>query len=118
MPCQILVAYLCATKGEIVAVLPGDHVFGALETLAAHGDRDTWNRHFTVVRVTDKSKSELAHLVRRLPIAGGVEPIPGTTGRYWFDSPAPSDPEYSPLNDTGEIECAWSTAAAFLRERT
>lgn len=114
MPCQILVAYQCAVPvGEIVGVFEGDHVFGRHETLERWGNRDTWPRNFTVLRIADKPRSELLHLKDRID-AGTPEEV----GKYYFTVPKITDPEYAPLNNTGEILCTWSAALPFLRERS
>lgn len=136
MPSQILVAYQCGEPtGEIVAIVDELHVFSPQETLsswemsAAPNDRSNWNRNFTLVRVTDKTKEELGYLTEPLMLPEedwSVDPETGQPGpetdpsglRKWhFAIPPEGSGEYNALNQYGEIECPFSVCMPLLIDR-
>lgn len=124
MPCQVLVSYLSGRPtGDIIAVLPSDHVFSKLETLegwlsaSVDNARDNWPRSFTRIVVTDKTEAELAYLTNPLMVIGANGLVPSVDDQYFFTVPAAGTDEYLALNTEGEITCSWSVAALFLQER-
>lgn len=127
MPCQIVVSYQSGVPtGEIVAIVDDLHQWTANETLSewvaldpVNNGRDNWHRRFTLVKVTDKNKDELEHLLEPLMLLGAAEPTPHPSGlkRWYFGVPQLGEPAYDSLNQTGEIVCDFAFASTYLRER-
>lgn len=126
MPCQILVSYQCnQPTGEIIAIVEDTHIFSPVESLGSWkaadplNTRDNWNRLFTIVKVTDKTKDELAYLNDPLLLAGAVPPEAHPSGqkKWYFSTPVNGEPAYDALNQTGEITCPFTVAEAYLLER-
>lgn len=121
MACQILISNQSSyPKGYILAILESDHIFSPNETLnawvKAGNAPENWGRSFTLVKITDKSRSELLYLLDPYVLIG-VDSSVINGRKYSFIEPEKDSLLYNDLYDDGEAEAVWSVAKPYLVER-
>ena len=114
MPCQILVSNISSvTKTDIILIADGDHVWGTRETMAswvASGNsKGDWDRVFSLVIVTDKTKEDLNYL---------LDELPDGRGKYHFLEPQVANPLYIDLYNNGQAEAVFDVVNQYILERT
>jgi len=108
MTTQIIIANNCnVPRGEIMAVVGGDHPFSENETMEewvkAGGLPEDWDRKFSKVIVSDKEPEELRYLLD--PYVSYVTAIPTKIGnKYHCVEPEKTSPLYMALESTGQVE--------------
>jgi len=94
MPCQILIANLCAVpKAEWITLVSDSHSWTKNETMKAWiesgGTIETWKRAFSLVIITDQSLDDMEWFTGKL-----IEDIDGTLtatqNKYHFVQPDPA----------------------------
>lgn len=121
MPCQILVANLCAVpKAEWIAIVGIDHTWTKNETMKAWiesgGTVESWNRSFSLVIINDKSLEDMEWFTEKL-----IKEIDGTLmatdNKYHFVQPDPSSAFFQELYFTGQVSVTLDEAQPFIVER-
>ena len=114
MPCQILVSNKSSVeRADIIALFDGDHKWGARETMSAWvlagNNKEDWDRSFSLVIVTDKTKSDLSYL---------SDTLPNEKSKYYFAEPVNTDPLYIELFINGQVSRPFDVVTTYIRERS
>lgn len=109
-------------KGEIVTIVEDSHQFTHNECMAewiSKGNSpQAWFRTFSLVRVTDKTKSELDYLTEPLYNNATAEREILNIRKWFFIEPPEQSPHYIDLLDSGEVSTMFEECLPYLRERT
>ena len=103
-----------AKKTTLLSVLDGEHKFSHKETMQAHlsngGLIDTWPYYFSLVIISDKTKSELEYLTEEVYL----EPSNESTPKYKFLEPEYDTSEYWEMRNTGQIILTFAEFEPFI----
>jgi hypothetical protein len=122
MPCKIIVANKCNyPRGYIIAIVDESHTFSHKETLAEHlnngGSIETWQRPFSLINITDKTKKELEHLLEPY-VLYATDPPEEVGRKYSFIEPSIDSELYESLLNTGEVSVNFATAEQYIVTRS
>jgi len=114
MACQILVSNISSVeRTEIIIMFDGDHVWGSKETMqswiAAGNTKESWDRVFSLVIITDKTLEELSYL---------TDTLPNGNNKYHFNEPPKLNPICVELLDKGQVSLTFDVASEYIIERT
>jgi len=122
MPCQILVANLCAVpKAEWISLVDGEHQWAKNETMQAWvtsgEDVDDWPRTFSLVVISDRSLEEMEWFRGKLVVdIDGT--LTATDNKYHFTQPDPESEFFQSLYFNGEVTVTFAELEHFIVERT
>ncbi|MCJ8293511.1 MAG: hypothetical protein MJK15_03815 [Colwellia sp.] len=121
MPCQILIANLCAVpKAEWITLVSDSHSWTKNETMKAWiesgGTIETWKRAFSLVIITDQSLDDMEWFTDKI-----IEDIDGTLtatqNKYHFVQPDPESSFFQELYFTGQVSVTYAELEPFIVER-
>tara|TARA_R100001198_G_C5063093_1_gene113117 strand:- start:79 stop:405 length:327 start_codon:yes stop_codon:yes gene_type:complete len=99
-------------RAEIVAIVDGGHKWSIKESMQdfikSGGLFEEWGRTFSIVKITDKSLSDILFL---------NDTYDDVVSKWLFVEPATSTEEWQDLYLTGEVERPWSIVNQYLVER-
>tara|TARA_R110000737_G_scaffold352936_1_gene401217 strand:- start:525 stop:881 length:357 start_codon:yes stop_codon:yes gene_type:complete len=117
MACHILVGNKAGDSGEISSVTNPKENYTHNETLNAwllkYPSRPVteYHRNFSLVKVSDKTKEDLAYLTSHL-VKGDL-----ISNKWYFVSPSSDTSEWLELFQTGEITKTFAEVLPYIRER-
>lgn len=98
-----------ANKAELIGVFDDTHRFSRNERMKewidSGGKKEDWNYYFSVIYITDKTKTELTHLMSELDDGSKA---------YKFSEPDRASQEWQELRENGETSMTYSKAGAFI----
>jgi hypothetical protein len=104
-----------ANKASLLSVLSDTHKFTNNEAMQAHieyyGSIDGWAYPFSLVIITDKTHTELQHLLEDVYLSPSDEYV----RKYTFLEPALNTPDYLTLKSTGQIELTFAEFEQYMR---
>lgn len=117
MSCQILVGNQVGKKGEILLIENSIHIWTHNETLAAWRSKfpkkllREYHRNFSLIKVSDKTKSELLYLCE--PVIIDNNPV---ANRWFFVEPQQGSAQWQELFTLGETTKTFAEIEPFIRE--
>ena len=121
MPCQVLIANICAVpKAEWLLLAGDEHVWTKNETMQSWinsgGTIDSWGRSFSLVIITDRTLEEMEWFTDKL-----IEDVDGTLtatqNKYHFTQPDPQSAFFQHLYFTGQVSATYAEVEPFIVER-
>ncbi len=110
-----------AKKGDLLAIHEDGHNFHTAESMPSwiekHGDNSGWGYIFSVVSITDKTKTELDYLMNDVVLVAGTAEEEYQK-KYYFIEPEVGSPFWNELRHKGIVHITFSQFEPYIRERS